>query len=99
MRLIGLMVVLAGSLLLALLTVGTQPLAKAQEARKTPRIGFLGATTPAGYAGQIEAMRAGFRDLGYVEGISSSNIAGRKDVTSACPTSRKSLSASRSISL
>jgi putative tryptophan/tyrosine transport system substrate-binding protein len=68
MRLIGLMVVLAGSLLLALLTVGTQPLAKAQEARKTPRIGFLGATTPAGYAGQIEAMRAGFRDLGYVEG-------------------------------
>jgi putative tryptophan/tyrosine transport system substrate-binding protein len=28
----------------------------------------LGVTTPSGYAGQVEAFRAGLRDLGYVEG-------------------------------
>ncbi len=32
------------------------------------RIGFLGSTSPSGYASQMEAFRGGLRDLGYVEG-------------------------------
>ena len=32
------------------------------------RIGFLGAASAAGYAREVEAMRDGLRDLGYVEG-------------------------------
>jgi putative ABC transport system substrate-binding protein len=35
---------------------------------KVPRVGVLGVTSAAGYARQVEAMRQGFRDLGYVEG-------------------------------
>jgi ABC-type uncharacterized transport system substrate-binding protein len=37
-------------------------------AGKVPRVGLLGVTSAAGYARQVEAMRVGFRDLGYVEG-------------------------------
>jgi putative ABC transport system substrate-binding protein len=37
-------------------------------AGKTPRVGVLGVTSASGYARQVEAMRQGFRDLGYVEG-------------------------------
>jgi putative ABC transport system substrate-binding protein len=40
----------------------------AQQVGKVARIGFLGATTASGYAAQIEALRAGLRDLDYVEG-------------------------------
>jgi putative ABC transport system substrate-binding protein len=32
-------------------------------------IGFLGAATPAGYAKQVEGLRAGLRDLGYTESV------------------------------
>ena len=39
-----------------------------QQSGKNPRIGFLGAASAAGYATRIEALRAGLRDLGYVEG-------------------------------
>src|SRR5262245_5935002 len=35
---------------------------------KVSRVGVLGVTSAAGYARQVEAMRQGFRDLGYVEG-------------------------------
>ena len=42
--------------------------AEAQPAGKVHRLAFLGSTSPAGYANQIEAFRAGLRDLGYVEG-------------------------------
>ncbi len=35
---------------------------------KVPRVGLLGVTSAAGYARQVEAMRQGFRNLGYVEG-------------------------------
>ncbi len=45
------------------LVVGAQP-----ATGKVPRIGLLGVTSAAGYARQVEAMRQGFRDLGYVEG-------------------------------
>jgi len=37
-------------------------------AGKVPRVGLLGVTSAAGYARQLEALRRGFRDLGYVEG-------------------------------
>jgi putative tryptophan/tyrosine transport system substrate-binding protein len=41
--------------------------AEAQQAKKIPRIGFLG-TSPSAIAGRIEAFRQGLRELGYVEG-------------------------------
>jgi putative tryptophan/tyrosine transport system substrate-binding protein len=40
--------------------------AGAQQLRKIPRIGFLGATSASGYATQVEGFRSGLRDLGYV---------------------------------
>src|SRR5262245_50420307 len=42
--------------------------ARAQQAGKTHRIGFLGSATPAGSAKTVESLRAGLRELGYVEG-------------------------------
>jgi putative ABC transport system substrate-binding protein len=44
------------------------PPAEPQAPGKAHRIGFLGASTLAQYRGQIEALRTGLRDLGYVEG-------------------------------
>lgn len=43
-------------------------LARAQQPARVYRIGFLGATSPSGYASQVAAFRGGPRDLGYVEG-------------------------------
>jgi putative ABC transport system substrate-binding protein len=40
----------------------------AQQKGKVWRIGYLGATFASGVAGLMEALRAGLRDLGYVEG-------------------------------
>jgi putative tryptophan/tyrosine transport system substrate-binding protein len=42
--------------------------ARAQDAGKHPRIGFLGNSTPALEAKLVESFREGLRDLGYVEG-------------------------------
>lgn len=42
--------------------------ARAQQPAKIARLGFLGFGTPAGWAHRVEALRAGLRDLGYVEG-------------------------------
>jgi len=39
-----------------------------QPAATIPRIGFLGVSTPAAWATRVDALRAGLRDLGYVEG-------------------------------
>jgi putative ABC transport system substrate-binding protein len=39
-----------------------------QEARAMRRLGFLGAGTAAGFANQIAGLRAGLKDLGYIEG-------------------------------
>jgi putative ABC transport system substrate-binding protein len=53
------------------LVLGLFPTPLAVEALQTSRvyrIGFLGATSPSGYAPQVEAFRGGLRDLGYVEG-------------------------------
>ena len=62
MRLIGLAVVLAVSIFLAPLV------AEAQTAGKVYRIGFLGAASARQYSAQVDAMRRGLRDLGYIEG-------------------------------
>jgi putative tryptophan/tyrosine transport system substrate-binding protein len=42
--------------------------ASAQPAGKVARIGFLGATFASSWASRIEALRAGLRDFGYLEG-------------------------------
>ena len=39
-----------------------------QKPAKVARIAFLGATSASGLANRVEALRAGLRDLGYVEG-------------------------------
>jgi putative tryptophan/tyrosine transport system substrate-binding protein len=48
---------------------GAWPLAaSAQQPAKVPRIGFLGLGTASAWAPRLEPLRAGLRDLGYVEG-------------------------------
>ena len=42
--------------------------ARAQQAGKIHRIGFLGSATTAGSAKAVESLRAGLREFGYVEG-------------------------------
>jgi putative ABC transport system substrate-binding protein len=42
--------------------------AQAQQTVKAYRIGFLGGADPVGYASQMEALRLGLQDHGYVEG-------------------------------
>jgi ABC-type uncharacterized transport system substrate-binding protein len=44
------------------------PLAASAQQPTMPVIGFLGALYASGFATQVEALRAGLRDLGYVEG-------------------------------
>jgi len=46
--------------------------ARAQQAGKAPRIGFLGLASPSTFASRLEAFRLGLRDFGYVEGTSIS---------------------------
>ena len=41
--------------------------ARAQQAGKVPRIGFLGAASPSTFASRLEGIRLGLRDFGYVE--------------------------------
>jgi ABC-type uncharacterized transport system substrate-binding protein len=53
------------------LTLGTLSVALAagaQEAGKVYRIGFLGPSSASTHANRVEALRAGLRELGYVEG-------------------------------
>src|SRR6185369_3560175 len=44
------------------------PLASWAQPAKTARIGVLGLANPAAYVAQLDAFRAGLRELGYVEG-------------------------------
>jgi putative ABC transport system substrate-binding protein len=44
--------------------------ASAQRAAKVPRIGFLRFGPASAHAGRVETLRAGLRDLGYLEGKS-----------------------------
>jgi len=55
---------------LALLALGAAPLAgHAQTPRRSvPRVGFLISETRSGQASRIEALRAGLRELGYIDG-------------------------------
>ena len=39
-----------------------------QQPAKIPRIGFLGYDSASGYANQVEQLRTGLREFGYVEG-------------------------------
>ena len=41
---------------------------EAQQAGRVSRIGFLGASSPSAQPANLEALRAGLRDLGYVDG-------------------------------
>ena len=43
-------------------------MARAQQTANVARIGYLGSGRSAAFAGRVEALRAGLRDLGYVEG-------------------------------
>jgi putative ABC transport system substrate-binding protein len=42
--------------------------ARAQQAGKVPRIGFLGMSSSSAFASRLEGFRQGLRDIGYVEG-------------------------------
>jgi putative ABC transport system substrate-binding protein len=42
--------------------------ARAQQAGKVYRIGFLGSATAAGSAKAVESLRTGLREFGYIEG-------------------------------
>jgi putative ABC transport system substrate-binding protein len=55
-------------LALLLLIPPLAPEARAQQQAKIARLGYLGFGTPAASAIRVEALRAGLRDLGYVEG-------------------------------
>jgi ABC-type uncharacterized transport system substrate-binding protein len=57
----------AGIFAIALTFAFGGPVVHAQPA-KVVRIGFLGPTSAASNAGRMEALRAGLRDLGYLEG-------------------------------
>ena len=56
------------SILFAVVLLAVAVVAEAQQAKKVPRIGFLGAAYPSTNAARIEAFRQGLRALGYVEG-------------------------------
>jgi putative ABC transport system substrate-binding protein len=42
--------------------------ARGQQQRRLPTVGFLGLAPASNWAGPVEALRAGLRDLGYIEG-------------------------------
>jgi ABC-type uncharacterized transport system substrate-binding protein len=49
--------------------VAAWPIAsRAQQVAKVPRIGFLGLGTASAWTPRVEALRAGLRDIGYIEG-------------------------------
>jgi putative ABC transport system substrate-binding protein len=52
----------------AVVLVVAGPAAQAQQPKKVPRIGYLGAVSPSAVSARTEAFRQGLRELGYVEG-------------------------------
>jgi putative ABC transport system substrate-binding protein len=56
------------SILVAVGLLTLAVIAEAQQPKKIPRIGFLGASSPSAISARIEAFRQGLRELGYVEG-------------------------------
>ena len=67
----------------AILILVSIHLADAQQPKKVPRIGYLSLLDPSSDSARIEALRQGFRELGYVEGqsfaIESRYAAGNPD--------------------
>jgi len=62
--------------------------ARAQQAGKVHRTGFLGSATAAGSATAVESLRTGLREFGYVEGTNMVlSFAGRKGSTIGSHTS------------
>lgn len=55
------------SILLVLIMIGVA-VTDAQQTKKVPRIGFLGATSLSTISARVEAFRQGLRELSYVEG-------------------------------
>ncbi len=53
---------------LLVLLVGCVGMAEAQQAKKSPRIGFLIASSASSQEPRLEAFRQGLRELGYIEG-------------------------------
>jgi putative tryptophan/tyrosine transport system substrate-binding protein len=49
-------------------TVAWPLVARAQQATKVQRIGFLGFGSAVGIAGRLQALQSGLRDLGYIDG-------------------------------
>jgi putative ABC transport system substrate-binding protein len=66
-----------------ILLLASVHLAEAQQPKKVPRIGFLGAAASAALARRLDAFRQGLRELGYVEGknivIESRSAEGKLD--------------------
>jgi ABC-type uncharacterized transport system substrate-binding protein len=58
----------AGVVGILVLILGCVGMAQAQQAKKVPQIGFLGAPSLSAMAARIEAFRQGLRELGYIEG-------------------------------
>ena len=54
--------------LLATVFLATVSLARAQQPKKVPRIGYLSAADPSRESARSEAIRRALRDLGYIEG-------------------------------
>jgi putative ABC transport system substrate-binding protein len=54
--------------LLITLALAVVHLADAQQTKKSPRIGYLTASTPAAQLPSSKALREGLRELGYIEG-------------------------------
>jgi len=56
------------SILFVVVLLAVAGIAEPQQLTKIPRIGFLGATSPAALAARVQAFRQGLHELGYVEG-------------------------------
>jgi putative ABC transport system substrate-binding protein len=56
------------SILIALTMLAVAVTVEAQQPKKVPRIGYLGAASLSANAARTEAFRQGLRELGYVEG-------------------------------
>jgi putative tryptophan/tyrosine transport system substrate-binding protein len=56
------------SILVVVVLLALGVIAEAQQPKKIPRIGYLGAASPSTNAGRREAFQQGLRELGYVDG-------------------------------
>jgi ABC-type uncharacterized transport system substrate-binding protein len=56
------------SILIAVILLAVGVIAEAQQAKKVPRIGYLGGATASASSARLEPFRQGLRELGYVEG-------------------------------